>query len=241
MPAGDGRCIVDKPRRNWCPYCRLQRCFSVEMNVAAVQEERGPRKPKLKPKPTGMFIRRPTQLETLPYFTFSSSLSIEETLKHEMAAQILLVTIKQARCGVGFGLLARDSQNIILSRLWAPLFILRLSYWPMDTSNILPKFTKTIMKIRELRLDGTELELLENLLLCRSDFLEGKNQVCLANCMLDKSLDGLFFKTSLDSKRFANILLILPYLFTSNAEDLYLLLFKPVIGSVSMETVISTI
>lgn len=110
---------------------------------------------------------------------------------HELAAQILLVTIRQARFNSGFGLLDRTAQNEILGRLWAPLFLLKAAYWPVETQNILTGANKGFTILRNLQIDAFEMELLENFLLCRADLVSDQGQAALAQSMKEKAIEAL--------------------------------------------------
>ncbi|XP_074040361.1 nuclear hormone receptor 83 [Leptinotarsa decemlineata] len=240
---GIGRCTIDKARRNWCPYCRLQRCFAVHMNIAAVQEERGPRKPK-----NSKMLTHPNSPQSIqekldvitPTETFPSR-SAETYQMYEIAAHIFLTAVKQAKRNSGFGSLSRESQNIILGHLWAPLFILRVAYWSEDIEHVFYFLQSTIKHLRYLKLDINALEHFENVLLCRMDLLKDEEQVFLASNLMKYSLDSLALRFNNDSKLFIDILLAMPKLFYPSAPVLYSFLFKPIIGLVPIETVISRI
>lgn len=147
-----------------------------------MQEERGPRKPKPSSTPKPIFNRLTTPIATNfpPVHPH-----------HELAAQILLVAIRQARFNSGFGILDRGAQNEILGRLWAPLFILRAAYWPVETQNILTGSHSGFALLRELQVDAFEMELMENFLLCRPDLVSDQRQSALAQSMREKAIEAL--------------------------------------------------
>ncbi|KAF5285584.1 hypothetical protein FQR65_LT13117 [Abscondita terminalis] len=227
--SGDGQCVIDKARRNWCPYCRLQRCFAVCMNTAAVQEERGPRKLKTQT------ISKPAKLK--PTLTYQDTISSQ----HELAAHVLLISIKNARRNSGFGLLNKNSQDSVLMYLWAPLFILKSSYYTTNTIASLPNLQKTSKMLKDLKMTHTEMENFENVLLCRHDLINDDAQSDLARNLQERALDALKENEMLDEKRLKRILLAIPMLYLPSAGALSELLFRPIIGSISIEAVVLTI
>lgn len=102
-----------------------------------------------------------------------------------------MVAIRQARFNSGFGILDRGAQNEILGRLWAPLFILRAAYWPVETQSILTGTHNGFILLRELKVDAFEMELMENFLLCRPDFVSDHGQRVLAQTMREKAIEAL--------------------------------------------------
>lgn len=128
-----------------------------------------------------------------------------------------------------------------LGHLWSPLFILRATCWSSDVGSIFPFLRSTCRQIKELDLDGTELNTLESILLCRKNLLEDQEEVILADNLLEISLSDLISRTVNERRKFVNILLTIPQLFTPSATVLHTILFKPIIGIVPIETIIETI
>lgn len=199
------------------------------LKFLAVQEERGPRKPK--------FFTRAMIAER---FTSKLSIQSQPSETYETAAHIFLFTIREVRYNSSFGLLNRHSQNKILGQLWAYVLCFRMAY-SKNIENLLPNVKGILAHFRALKLDSVEQEFLVNIILCRKDLLDDHKQAALAEVLQEKAIDGLFLKNLEDKKRFLKIILAIPVLHNCSTEYLYLRLFKPIIGDVSMESVIATI
>uniref|UniRef100_A0A182SFW3 Nuclear receptor domain-containing protein n=1 Tax=Anopheles maculatus TaxID=74869 RepID=A0A182SFW3_9DIPT len=171
--SGQGGCSVDKARRNWCPFCRLQKCFLVGMNATAVQQERGPRKgrklvsQKLHTRKLSAGGERPKKVL---HGTDTDGFSVQ------ILSQVLMACIRQVRHNEHFAIFSRLQQNEILRHVWYECFLLRVANWSIDISSLVERccdgHLRSVMEdIKALRVDLIELSLLETLILCRKGSL----------------------------------------------------------------------
>ncbi|XP_035890556.1 nuclear receptor subfamily 2 group E member 1 [Anopheles stephensi] len=191
--SGQGGCSVDKARRNWCPFCRLQKCFMVGMNAAAVQQERGPRKSrklvshKLHPRKLSVGGERPKKVLA---GANSDGFSVQ------ILSQVLMACIRQVRHNEHFAIFSRLQQNEILRHVWYECFLLRVANWSIDISSLVERccdgHLRSVMEdIKALRVDLIELSLLETLILCRKEYALSVREANQLEHLAERALTAL--------------------------------------------------
>lgn len=105
----------------------------------------------------------------------------------------------------------------------------------------MPLLKNTLQQLKRLNLDANIVDVLENVLLCRTELLEEDDQAVVISSLLQLSLDKLILVTSSDKKRLFQIFVAALTVFTPPAGVLHAVLFKPIIGIIPIETVIATI
>ncbi|XP_034239036.1 nuclear receptor subfamily 2 group E member 1 [Thrips palmi] len=184
--SGRGMCAVDKTRRNWCPYCRLQKCFQARMNAAAVQQERGPRKAKtLRTKLEAESQRHPqaaccgvsTTTSSSPpgHWSPESPESESQSQGESGCGRVLLIGLRRARNHEGLRTLHRSAQDAILRTVWASIFMLNAStaMANLDLASLLEMAGCSgavcggLRYLQGLSLDALQVDLLESVILAR--------------------------------------------------------------------------
>lgn len=110
----------------------------IDLSKVAVQEERGPRRPKTSMNSSIIGAKKrilsaPASNPTKPNNTFAPSV----TCNYNILAQILIACVKQAKINESFSILSLQQQRVILKTVWTECFVLRVSHWPIDTLPII--------------------------------------------------------------------------------------------------------
>ncbi|XP_025425213.1 nuclear hormone receptor family member nhr-67 isoform X2 [Sipha flava] len=235
--AGTGQCIVDKARRNWCPFCRLQKCLRVNMNVTAVQDERGPRKSKT-PKISECNNIVPKNWKTRSEYIF------------EIGAEIFLTSLRQCRFCDPMTILPKADQNEILNRTWHQSFVLLAAFWPTNLITLLSGPSSRVENIvatliashRAMRLDPVEYNLVLTLVLCRPDLCSSVDLRNDLTVIGTNAKDALMKHTSFKSPtRYFGILACILSITDDLAGYLKIVFFEPSVRNVPMNHLVSVI
>uniref|UniRef100_A0A1I8MX71 Uncharacterized protein n=1 Tax=Musca domestica TaxID=7370 RepID=A0A1I8MX71_MUSDO len=235
--AGKGNCIIDKARRNWCPFCRFQQCLKVGMNVQAVQEERGPRHQNVYCYAMSSPLTPPCS-GGLKNSTLSPQ-SNENAFNFQMLAQILVTCLRQAKSNEQFRTLSRCQQDAILHLVWSECFVLRASHWTLDISAVFEAcgdvaLQRIINEAKQINADVMELNFLETLILCRKEYALNSEYASLLESFSNNALLALARYTAQQSNwlRFGSLLLALRQLSLRRYECTLTGLFRSIVKDI---------
>ncbi|KHN72007.1 EH domain-containing protein 1 [Toxocara canis] len=147
--AGDNKCTVDKTRRNWCPACRLKKCYQMQMNKNAVQKERGPRKEKRQNSFEEIAVRKPDEKGAI----------LSECVRRCLYSPVMTF-------------MRNTKRELIIGQYWPIFFLLNLCAYPNIVHLSDPKMNRLLRwAIEEClgkeHLDSEELRLATCLALCK--------------------------------------------------------------------------
>lgn len=260
-------CIIDKRQRNRCQYCRYQKCLAMGMKREAVQEERQRTKERDSSEvesTSSLHTDMPVEriLEAEKSAEFKSEQSDEITTICDAANKQLSQLVEWAKHIPRFTSLPVQDQVLLLRAGWNELLIAAFSHRSMETRDgivlatgltvhrnsanqigvggIFDRvLTELVAKMREMKMDKTELGCLRTIILFNPDVrgLKSTQEVEMLREKVYAALEEYTRTTHPDEPgRFAKLLLRLPALRSIGLKCLEHLFFFRLIGDGTVET-----
>ncbi|XP_066255395.1 retinoic acid receptor RXR-alpha-B isoform X1 [Euwallacea similis] len=262
-------CTIDKRQRNRCQYCRYQKCLDMGMKREAVQEERQRTKDRDTSEvestsnlQVDMPLERLVEAEKrVECHEVSASLENVNANIRQASDTHLLQLLEWAKHLPHFSSLNMQDQIILLKNSWNELHIMALAHRSMalqqgillatgmtitestsitiGVANIYGWIQDFINKLREIRVDKSELACLRAVILFNPEF---RGLVCKedVNVMREKVYEVMenYVRTTYPSEpgRFAKLLLRLPVLRSIGLKCQDHLFYYRIVSDVNLES-----